>query len=68
MKFKEIKLGDADFLMSDGIKLVPRAYIEISEDCSPYMRNVISEAWRRGWIVPIATVKETDFMWEQLTT
>ena len=42
MKFKEIKLGDADFLMSDGIKLVPRAYIEISEDCSPYMRNVIS--------------------------
>ena len=67
MKFKEIKQGEADFLMSDGIKLVPRACLEISEDCSPYMKTVIAEASRRGWLKSIAYVKETDFMWETLT-
>jgi hypothetical protein len=66
MKFKKIKQGEADFLMSDGIKLVPRACLEISEDCSPYMKNVIAEASRRGWLKSIAYVKETDFMWETL--
>ena len=67
MKFKEIKQGEADFLMSDGIKLVPRACLEISKDCSPYMKTVIAEASRRGWLKSIAYVKETDFMWETLT-
>ena len=66
MKFKKIKQGEADFLMSDGIKIIPRACLEISEDCSPYMKNIISEASQRGWLKSIAYVKETDFMWEEL--
>ena len=66
IKFKEIKQGDEDFLMSDGIKLVPRACLEVSDDCSPYMKTIIAEASRRGWLKSIAYVKEKDFMWEVL--
>lgn len=66
-KFKEIKQGDTDFLMSDGIKLVPRACIVVSEDCSPYMKTIIAEASRRGWLKSIAYVKEQDYMWEKLS-
>ena len=64
--FKKIKQGDENFLMTDGVKLVPRACIEVSEDCSPYMKTIIAEASRRGWLKSVAYMKESEYVWEVL--
>lgn len=65
-KFREIKQGDSDFLMSDGVKLVPRAYIEVSDVCPSNIKLAIHRAMADGYLKCIANVKEKDYMWEKL--
>ena len=64
--FKTIKRGDYDFYMTDGIKVVPRAAIEISALCPANMRLMIERALADGYLKPIAYVKDKDYMWEKL--
>ena len=64
--FKEIRQGDDDFLVSDGFKLVPRAYIEISDVCPSNLKLAIHRAMADGYLKTVACVKTQDYMWEQL--
>ena len=64
--FKEIRQGDSDFLMSDGIKLVPRAYIEISDVCPTSIKMAIHRAMADGYLKTVACVKTKDYMWEKI--
>lgn len=66
-KIVEIKPGDPDFYLTDGIKQVPRAYIEISDVCPDNMRLMIQRAWGEGYLKVVARVKEKDYMWEKLS-
>jgi len=66
IKFREIKQGDPDFLMSDGVKLVPRACIEVSDVCPPNIKLAIHRAISDGYLKCVANVKEKDYMWEKL--
>jgi hypothetical protein len=64
--FKKIKQGDPDFYMNDGIKVVPRATIEISQRCPDNYKSLINECVEHGWIRPVAYMKESDYVWEKL--
>lgn len=64
--FKEIKQGDVDFYMTDGIKLVPRASLEVSEACPLNIKLAIQRAMADGYLRPVAYIKTKDYMWEQL--
>ncbi len=64
--FKKIKRGEADFLMTDGIKLVPRATIEISQRCPDNYKSLINECVEHGWLRPVAYMKESEYVWEKL--
>jgi flavoprotein len=64
--FKKIKRGEADFLMTDGIKLVPRATIEISQCCPDNYKSLINECVEHGWLRPVAYMKESEYIWEKL--
>jgi hypothetical protein len=64
--FKEINQGDPDFMMNDGIKLVPRAAIKISQRCPSNYASLIAECMNHGWIKPVAHVKESDYVWEKV--
>jgi hypothetical protein len=64
--FKEIKQGDPDFTMTDGIKLVPRAGIEISQRCPSNYARMITECINHGWIKPVAYMKDSEYVWEKL--
>jgi hypothetical protein len=64
--FKKIKQGDPDFMMTDGIKLVPRASFEIGKGCPEYFKTIIGKAYSDGWLIPIAYMKESDYVWEKL--
>ena len=65
-RFKEIRPGDEHFRMTDGIRLVPRASIEVNQRCPENYKSLIQECINHGWIKPIAYVKEKELFWEVL--
>jgi hypothetical protein len=65
-QFKEIRPGDEMFHMIDGIKLVPRASFEIGEGCPEYFKTIIAKAYTEGWLIPVAYMKESEYVWEKL--
>lgn len=67
-KIREIRQGDDDFYISDGTKLSPRAYIEISNLCPSNMNLMIQRAIAEGYLKPVACVREKDYVWEKLST
>jgi hypothetical protein len=66
-KIREIRQGDSDFYITDGIKQAPRAYIEISDVCPTNMKLAIQRAMADGYLKTVACVKEKDYMWEKLS-
>jgi hypothetical protein len=66
-KFKTLKSGDDDFTFSpDGITMVPRASLVISQRCPENYRTLILECVNHGWLKPIAHMRETEYTWEML--
>jgi len=66
-KVKTFKSGDQDFTFShDGFTLTPRAGFQISSGCPQNYREIISECIEYGWLKPIAHMKESEFVWEEL--
>jgi hypothetical protein len=66
-KIREIRQGDDDFYITDGIKQSPRAYIEISDLCPANMSLTIQRAMADGYLKAVACVKEKDYVWEKLS-
>ena len=65
-RIKEIHQGDANFRIADGIRLIPRAGFEISKSCPHNYKLILADCINRGWIKPIAYVKEKELFWEIL--
>jgi hypothetical protein len=64
--FKDIRQDDAHFIMTDGIRLVPRASIEISKSCPYNYQQIIADCIDRGWVKPVAYIKTKELIWEKL--
>ena len=65
-RIKEIRQGDANFRIADGIRLSPRAGFEISKSCPSNYKLILADCIDRGWIKPVAYVKEKELFWEVL--
>jgi hypothetical protein len=66
-RVKTLKSSDKDFTFSpDGIVLVSRASIEISQRCPENYKHLILECINHGWIKPVAKMKDTEYFWETL--
>ena len=65
-KFLKLTNGDTDFMMTDGIKMVPRATIEISLMCPTNLMIQFQDAIAKGYIKAVAYAREDSYMWEQL--
>jgi hypothetical protein len=66
-KIKTLKSGDKDFTFSpDGVTLVSRASIVISQRCPENYKDLILECINHGWLKPVAHMKESEFIWEKL--
>ena len=63
---KTIRKDDPDFYIDNGIVIAPRAGLEISNDCPKQYISMITEAIKNGWLKPIAYMKESEYVWEQL--
>jgi hypothetical protein len=65
-RFKEIKREDPHFYMTDGIRMVPRAAIEISKNCPYHYQQILADCIDRGWVRPVAYIKTKELIWEVL--
>ncbi len=65
---RRIYRGQDSFNMIDGVKLVPRAEIEILDQCPTNLRGHIEWAIAKGWIQPVANVRDEELVWEKLTS
>lgn len=59
--------GQDNFTFSpDGITVVPRAHVIILEQCPADYRDMISYALVKGWIQPVANMRDTEYTMELL--
>ena len=65
--FKTLKPKDPDFSFSpDGITLVPRASIAISQRCPENYKDLIQECVNHGWLQPVAHMRDVEYTMELL--
>ena len=65
-KIVKISESDSEFQLTDGWAVYPRAMMHISPDCPMEYRKMIAEAKRRGWITPVAYIKDSEYTWGRL--
>lgn len=63
---RTIRPGEADFIIQDGLTVVPRAGFELTASCPSGYRDIIMMAINQGYLKPVATVKDSEYMWDQL--
>ena len=62
-----LRPGHEDFVFSpDGVTVVPRAAIEISQQCPVTYHSMIAECINQGWIRSVAHMRETEYTMELL--
>jgi hypothetical protein len=64
--YKKLVQGQEDFCFHAGFVMVPRASLELSPECSSYVKQVIAEAVNRGWVKCVANVPEIEYTWEKV--
>lgn len=65
-RIKTIKQGDRLWNIHDGLVVFPRAGFEIKKECPNTYRDVIAECVNRGWLVPVAYMRDDEYVWEKL--
>lgn len=61
---RTLKPGDSHFGIIDGMVMAQRAGFEIDLECPKYYKMIIVESINKGWLRPIATVREHELNWE----
>jgi len=63
-----LKSGDPSFQLKGAYSLTDRAGLQINNDCPQGLRQIIVNAYERGWIECVASVPKDDptYMWETL--
>jgi hypothetical protein len=64
--FKTLQHPDPDFYITTGMYSTPRAGFQISKGCPEEYRNVIQTCIRNGWLMPVAHLKESEYIWEKI--
>ena len=65
-KIKTVNRDDNMFYIRNGITITPRAAFEISKSCPREYGLILSECIDRGWIKPIAYMRDDEYVWESL--
>nr|NDG05973.1 hypothetical protein [Oxalobacteraceae bacterium] len=53
---------DPGFRVQDGIIMVPRAGIELSDQCPKAFKDLLIHALDQGWVQPVARVHQHDYL------
>lgn len=59
--------GQDNFMFSpDGITMVPRAHVMVLDQCPANIRDAITHALAKGWLQPVANMRDTEYTMELL--
>jgi hypothetical protein len=64
---RTLKSGDPKFHIIDGLVMAPRAGFEISDKCPREYKSILLDCIDRGWLKPIANVKDNELFWESIS-
>lgn len=62
---RTVKQGDPKWLIVDGLVVAPRAGFEINQKCPREYKMIIAECIDKGWLKPVATVRDNELFWEE---
>jgi hypothetical protein len=65
-KIKTIKRDDRMFYIKGNITITPRAGFEVSKSCPREYGLILAECIDRGWIQPVAYMRDDEYVWESL--
>jgi hypothetical protein len=65
-KVKSLKAGDPNWHIHNGLTITPRAGFEISNQCPREYRLILADCIDRGWLKPVAYMRDDEYMWEEL--
>ncbi len=65
-KIKTIKSDDRMFYIKGDITMTPRAGFEISKQCPREYGLILTECIDRGWVQPVAYMRDDEYAWESL--
>ncbi len=65
-KIKTIKNDDRMFYIKGDITMTPRAGFEISKQCPREYGLILTECIDRGWVQPVAYMRDDEYAWESL--
>lgn len=66
-EIKTIRQGEANFMLSDGMIMYPRAMIHITPNCPGHLRDAINTAVASGYVKCVAHVQGKELTWEAMT-
>lgn len=66
VKIKTINRDDRMFYIKGDMTVTPRAGFEISKSCPREYRLILSECIDKGWLKPVAYMRDDEYVWEQL--
>lgn len=58
--------GEPGFHMIDGVKMVPRAEIVVLKECPANIVDMINYAIAKGYVQPVANVRDDELVWEKI--
>jgi hypothetical protein len=64
---KEIRQGDPNFTLNDGMVTYPRAMLHITPECPQVLRSEIMWAVNNGYLKCVAYVQGKELTWQNLT-
>lgn len=68
MSYTKLYQGQKGFnFCPDGVMLVPRASIEILPQCPAEIRDKVQFAYAKGWIQPVAHMRDEEYTWELIS-
>ena len=66
VKIKTIKQNEQMFYIRGDITMSPRAGFEISQSCPREYRLILADCIDRGWIKPVAYMRDDEYLLEAL--
>jgi hypothetical protein len=63
----EIRPGDPDFIIQNKFTITPRARIELGPKCPSHIALLVDNALDHGWIIPVATITDSEKTFMGLT-
>ena len=61
---KTLTQRDAEFYIQEKFTLVPRAALQIDQTCPGEYRQIIAACIDRGWLRPVANIRDYEYTYE----